>query len=180
MVNAALNSRPPRPKLRDLGIRVHEVPPSPFPICKEPLKVLTETHIRHLDPSGTRTRLFAPTNPERVCPGDILLVRQRSGDPFAGVVISIKRAGTDTAVLLRGQLTRVGVEMWFKVYSPNVVGMEVVKRAEKRARRARLTYLRKPEHDKGSVENVVRHYLKQRAALGSASANATLKKTSKR
>ncbi len=36
----------------------------------------------------------------------------------------------------------MGVEMWFKIYSPNVDGVEVVQRREKRARRARLYYLR--------------------------------------
>ena len=35
-----------------------------------------------------------------------------------------------------------GVEMWVKIYSPNVTAIEVVKRAEKRARRARLYYMR--------------------------------------
>lgn len=65
-------------------------------------------------------------------------------------------------------MTRVGVEMWYKVYSPVVEGIEVVQRASKRARRARLTYMRKPKHDRGSVENVVRVYLRQKAALGAA------------
>ena len=36
----------------------------------------------------------------------------------------------------------IGVEMWVKIYSPNVMGVEVVRRAEKRARRARLYYMR--------------------------------------
>jgi hypothetical protein len=48
----------------------------------------------------------------------------------------------DTAVLLRNELTRVGVEMWYKIYSPNVEGIEVVQRRVKRARRARLYYMR--------------------------------------
>lgn len=32
--------------------------------------------------------------------------------------------------------------MWFKIYSPNVEGVEVVQRRAKRARRARLYYMR--------------------------------------
>jgi large subunit ribosomal protein L19 len=121
-----------------------------------------------LDPSSARTRLFAKDNPECARVGDILLVRQRTGDPFSGVCINIRRHGIDTAILLRGQLTRVGVEMWYKVYSPLVEGIEVVQRAAKRARRARLTYMRTVKHDRGSVENVVRLYLRQKAALGTA------------
>lgn len=57
--------------------------------------------------------------------------------------------------------------MWYKIYSPNVEGIEVVQRREKRARRARLTYMRKPKHDMGSVQNIVSTYMRQRAALGS-------------
>ncbi len=45
-------------------------------------------------------------------------------------------------MLLRNQLKMVGVEMWVKIYSPVVEGIEVVKRAERRARRARLYYMR--------------------------------------
>ena len=48
----------------------------------------------------------------------------------------------DTGILLRNKLTMVGVEMWVKVYSPNVKAIEVVKRAEKRARRGKLYYMR--------------------------------------
>lgn len=72
----------------------------------------------------------------------------------------------ETGILLRGQLTRIGVEMWFKIYSPNVEAIEVVQRAKKRARRARLYYMRTPKHDVGSVEGIVRQYTRQRALLG--------------
>lgn len=59
--------------------------------------------------------------------------------------------------------------MWYKIYSPNVEGIEVVQRAQKRARRARLTYMRKPKHDMGSVQNIVLQYQRTRGALrGSA------------
>ena len=45
-------------------------------------------------------------------------------------------------MLLRNRVLTVGVEMWVKIYSPNVRSLEIVKRAEKRARRARLYYMR--------------------------------------
>lgn len=136
--------------------------------CPDPVSIVTNSQIAILDPTGARTRLFAKDNPECARVGDILLVRLRTGDPFAGVCINIRRRGADTAILLRGQLTRVGVEMWYKIYSPLVEGIEVVQRAAKRARRARLTYMRKEKHDRGDVSNVVRMYLRQKAALGTA------------
>jgi len=55
--------------------------------------------------------------------------------------------------------------MWYKIYSPNVEGIEVVQRAVKRARRARLTYMRKPKHDVGSVQNLVLAYQRSRSGL---------------
>ena len=59
-----------------------------------------------------------------------------------------------------------------KVYSPNVEGIEVVQRKEKRARRAVLSYLRQPRHDVGSVEGVVRQYLRQKVGGPVGSQNA--------
>lgn len=155
---------PPPGKVHGLNI----VAPAPAikKTCPLPVQTITQNSLKLLDPTGARTRLFDRLNPESAKLGDILLVRQRTGDPFAGVCINIRRRGVDTAILLRGQLTRVGVEMWYKIYSPLVEGIEVVQRAAKRARRARLTYMRLVKHDRGSVENVVRVYLRQKASLG--------------
>jgi len=61
----------------------------------------------------------------------------------------------------------VGVEMWVKIYSPNCMSVEVVEGAERRARRGRLYYLRKPKHDRGSVEGQVEAYLKRRRLIRS-------------
>ncbi|TLD18782.1 ribosomal protein L19 [Venturia nashicola] len=142
--------------------------PSTWAKCKDPVGAVTESQIKLLDPAGVRTRLFAKSNSEAAKVGDILLVRLKNGEPFAGVCMNIRRRGVDTGILLRNQLTRVGVEMWYKIYSPNITGIEVVQRREKKARRARLYFLRKPKHDMGSVEGVVRQYLRQRAQLGSS------------
>jgi large subunit ribosomal protein L19 len=140
-------------------------PPSPASVFKAPIKDFEAAQISVLDPTGARTALFSKSNSEAAKVGDILLVRLKTGDPFAGVCINIRRRGVDTGILLRNELTRVGVEMWYKIYSPNVEGIEVVQRREKRARRARLTYMRKPKHDMGSVQNIVLAYQRSRGAL---------------
>lgn len=57
--------------------------------------------------------------------------------------------------------------MWVKVFSPNVRGVEVVKRAERRGRRARLYFMRRPEKDMGSVAGVVEAYLRTRRLVRS-------------
>ncbi|PGH27200.1 ribosomal protein L19 [Polytolypa hystricis UAMH7299] len=144
-------------------IKVFKAPPKPT--CKEPLKSFTEDQLAILDPAGERKALFDRHNPQAAKVGDILRVTFKSGEPFAGVCINIRSRGVDTSFLLRGQLTRIACEMWVKVFSPNVQSVEIVQRTLKRKRRARLTYLRLPKHDMGSVEGVVRKYLRERASL---------------
>lgn len=146
-------------------IIVHPPPPSERERCKEPIKVIEAQELARLDPTGARTRLFDRANKDRPMPGDILLVTFKSGEPFSGVIISIKGSGPLKAVLMRNQLTGIGMEMSVKVHSPDVQSMEIVQRAAKRARRAKLTYLRKPEHDMGSVQRIVDQYLRERAKL---------------
>jgi hypothetical protein len=181
--------------------------------CPNPIEAFARTQIQLLDPTGARRRLFSKANPERAKVGDILLVRLKTGDPFAGVCLNIRRGtpgqgvridaagrmlevdgslvggtggatkeaeedmakaaarmkvgnaarsgegGTqsvvqekkmwehgalsvDAAVLLRNTVARTGVESWFKIFSPNVVGVEVVQRASRRMKRARAYYMR--------------------------------------
>lgn len=118
-------------------------PPSKLNVCNDPVAAVQEAQMAVLDPTGERKALFDYRRSARsVKPGDIIRVTFKSGDPFAGVVLSIRSRGIDTSVLLRNQLTRVGVEMWIKVFSPNVEGVEIVQRAEKRKRRARIYYMR--------------------------------------
>ena len=153
--------------------------------CPDPVAAVTASQLAILDPTGARTRLFSPDNIDRARVGDILLVRQKSGDPFSGVCLNIKQGDSkiDSSILLRNNLTRVGVEMSYKIYSPNVEGIEVVQRKAKRARRARLYYMRQPRHDVGSVENIVRQYMRQRAGgpvSGKKGSGASPKKKSKK
>lgn len=147
--------------------KIPSIPPprSTLKLCPDPISAVTQSQLAVLDPTGARTRLFADSNAERVQPGDILHVRLKSGDPVSGVCLVIRKRNSpiDTSILLRNQLTRVAVEVWFKVYSPNVEGIEIVQRKAKRARRAKLYYMRNPKHDVGSVENIVRQYLRNKA-----------------
>ncbi|KAF2483306.1 translation protein SH3-like domain-containing protein [Neohortaea acidophila] len=155
-------------------IRVFQPPRSTIKLCPDPIQKVTQDQLAVLDPTGARTRLFAASNPDNVKPGDVLLVRLKNGEPFAGACINIRQRNSpiDTAVLLRNQLTRVGVEMWVKVYSPNVEGIEIVQRKERRARRAKLYYMRKPKHDMGNLDGVVRQYLRQKVG-GQMSSRST-------
>jgi large subunit ribosomal protein L19 len=111
--------------------------------CNTPVEAVAQAQMAVLDPTGDRKALFDYRRSTRsVRAGDIIRVTFKSGDPFSGICLSIRSRGIDTSVLLRNQLTRVGVEMWIKVFSPNVEGVEIVQRTEKRKRRARIYYMR--------------------------------------
>ncbi|KAI5856475.1 translation protein SH3-like domain-containing protein [Tricharina praecox] len=141
-------------------------PPPQKNASKSPIADLTVQQLAVLDPLGARQKLFSRHNRDAIRVGDILQVRRGNGEqPFAGVLINIRRRGVDTAFLLRGQVTRIGVEVWFKLYSPTIEGIDLVQRAKKRAKRAKLYYMRDPKHDLGSVQNIVNQYVRQRAML---------------
>ncbi|PFH61096.1 hypothetical protein XA68_18250 [Ophiocordyceps unilateralis] len=131
----------------------------------DPMPALKQKLIDELDVSGARTRLFSKKRRDSARMGDVLMVSLEGREPFAGVFIQIRRAGPDTAIQLRGNLMGTGVEMWFKIYSPNVTGINIISRRTRRARRARLTYMRKPKFDMGDVDHLVVAWKKERQAL---------------
>ncbi|KAA8647003.1 hypothetical protein EYZ11_000113 [Aspergillus tanneri] len=168
MPKSLLSQLPPRmqPTFGRKKLRVYPPPASTRATCKDPVAAVVDTQLTTLDPTGERKALFDyRRNHRSVKVGDILRVTLKNGDPFSGVCLSIRLRGIDTSFLLRNELTRVGVEMWVKVFSPNVESVEIVQRSEKRKRRARLYYMRKPKHDMRSVENIVSNYLRQKSAL---------------
>ncbi|KAI2637471.1 translation protein SH3-like domain-containing protein [Xylaria nigripes] len=157
------NLRPQRPtSARRFVFAIYPRVPSSRETTPSVLAAYHEKQIRRLDPKGVRTQLFSKSNVDSVKPGDVLQVTTRRGEPFSGVCISIRRAGVDSAICLRNHLTKVGVEMWYKIYSPNVLGIDIVWRRPKRARRARLTYMRKPKHDMGNVDHLVANWRRSR------------------
>ncbi|KAK7960956.1 ribosomal protein L19 [Apiospora saccharicola] len=143
---------------------VYAPPPSARAAHPNPLISYHAQQIRRLDRTGARTALFSKKNPDAAKPGDVLQVTTNRGEPFAGVCLSIKRAGVDTAILLRNHLTKVGVEMWYKIYSPNVLGIEIIWRRPKRA---------PPRHDMGNVEHLVEAWRRSRNVFSSNKGRGT-------
>jgi large subunit ribosomal protein L19 len=106
------------------------------------LKAVASAEFEKLDPTGTRRRLFEKHSAEAIQVRDIIMVRTKTEDPFAGVVLRIQRKQHDSSVLLRNTITGVGVEKEFKIFSPNVTGIEVVQRRTKVPKQTRLFYMR--------------------------------------
>ncbi|KAI0127781.1 translation protein SH3-like domain-containing protein [Xylariales sp. AK1849] len=146
---------------------IYQPPPSIRTTHPAPLVSFHAQQVRRLDRTGARSSLFSKRNPDAAKPGDVLQVTTARGEPFAGVCLQIRRAGVDTAILLRNTLFKTGVEMWYKIYSPSVLGIEIIWRRPKRARRARLMFMRQPKHDMGNVEHLVDAWRKTRNVFSS-------------
>lgn len=107
------------------------------------------------DPSSTLTNLFSRRHPERIRPGSIITVTsyttpaRTATSSFSGVLMGMRRRGVDTSFTLRNVINRLGVETSFKIYSPMIKEVKIVKRAEggkgsgvKDLKRAKVNYLR--------------------------------------
>lgn len=85
------------------------------------------------------------------CVGDTIAVHQemKEGEKtrtvvFEGVVMGIKGRGESKTFRVRKiAVGRIGVEKIFPLALPTITKIEVKKKAKKRARRAKLYYLRK-------------------------------------
>lgn len=106
------------------------------------------------DPSLLRTTLFSRRDKNRVLPGSVLSVisytspAKTSTSAFSGVLMGIRRRGVDTAFRLRNVVAKVGMEVDFKLLSPMIKEVKVIKRADgknglKDLGRAKVNYLRK-------------------------------------
>lgn len=95
---------------------------------------------------------FGKKHPQRILPGTVLQVATKHAPTtFTGVLLSIRRRGSDTSILLRNIINRTGVEVQYFVCSPHVKDIKVLMRAGgkgtdgragARMRRAKLFYLR--------------------------------------
>jgi large subunit ribosomal protein L19 len=69
---------------------------------------------------------------------------------FEGVLIAKKNRGVNSSVVLRKISNGEGVERLFKIYSPSVVSIEVIKRGV--VKRAKLYYLRDLKGKKARIK----------------------------
>lgn len=159
-------------------------PKAPSPI---PQNLLTPkngwhvvTHVnegleKEVDPAGLLSTLFARRSRERLRTGSVLSVisylkPDKTGgvQPFSGVLTKVRRRGVDTSFTLRNIVAKTGVEMNFKVCSPMIKEIKVVRKAEGRTgpikdlRRARANYLRERPDVMASIASALKQFQQQR------------------
>lgn len=88
--------------------------------------------------------LFSRRSPTHLEVGSIVtVVNEQAPTTFTGVLISIRRRGPDSSIVLRNILNRTGIEMQFFPNAPGIKEVRVIRPPPKgRMRRAKLFYLR--------------------------------------
>ncbi|WRT65662.1 ribosomal protein L19 [Kwoniella shivajii] len=134
------------------------VPSPPPPNLLSPRKGWSLiTHLNSQAPKSQYIELFSRRHPDRLKAGSVITVIQytdptkKSVSPFSGVLMGIKRGGVDTSFRLRNVVNKIGVEMSFKLNSPLIKEIKIVKKAQGRTggvrdlRRAKVNYLRESQ-----------------------------------
>ncbi|KAL8827520.1 MAG: hypothetical protein Q9191_003132 [Dirinaria sp. TL-2023a] len=165
-------TRIPKPEARapQKRIKIYPPPPSARSKCPFPVQAVDETNLNVLDPKSSRRGFFDRNNKDKPRIGDIILTTFHHDHPFAGFCLAIRRRGVDTSILLRDKVGLVGAEMWIKVFSPNVKGIEVVKRAGKKPKRRKSWRYGQRVDKLGNVTSIVREYLRMRRLIRSGPA----------
>ncbi|OLL22971.1 54S ribosomal protein subunit img1, mitochondrial [Neolecta irregularis DAH-3] len=144
------------PRLKRARIPVFPALPAPVPNV---INAYHNKQLRVLDPRNERRFLFDRSSASSIRAGavvqvDYLNYPTKTQSSFTGVIMAIKRRGIETSFRLRNKVSTTGVEIVFPLYSPMVQGIKVLQHSwQKRTRRAKLFYLRKPKHDiKSSIK----------------------------
>ncbi|WVW80103.1 ribosomal protein L19 [Kwoniella bestiolae CBS 10118] len=127
------------------------------------------THLNATSPKSEYHNLFARRHPDRLRTGSVITVLQytdatkKTVSPFSGVLMGIKkRGGVDTSFKLRNIVNKIGVEMSFKLNSPLIKEIKVVREAKGRSgqikdlRRAKVNYLRERQGVMTSIASALK------------------------
>nr|XP_018264674.1 ribosomal protein L19 [Kwoniella dejecticola CBS 10117]OBR86832.1 ribosomal protein L19 [Kwoniella dejecticola CBS 10117] len=126
-------------------------------------------HLNASSPKSQYAEMFARRSAERLRTGSVVTVLQytdatkKTVSPFSGVLMGTKkRGGVDTSFKLRNIVNKIGVEMSFKINSPLIKEIKVIKRAEGKVgairdlRRAKVNYLRERQGVMTSIASALK------------------------
>ncbi|KAK9471603.1 mitochondrial 54S ribosomal protein bL19m [Dipodascopsis tothii] len=118
--------------------------PSLIPAGKNPKEAISDKLYEKYDPEGWRREIFSRRNKAAIKPGSSITVfsNEPATAPFSGTLIAIRRSGLDTNFVVRSEITRLGVEMRFALFSPKIKSIRLDGVPRKRVHKAKLYYLR--------------------------------------
>jgi large subunit ribosomal protein L19 len=103
------------------------------------------------DPQNLCGTLFSRRHPDRLRAGSILTVTTYTNmakegvSSFSGVLMGVKRTGSDYSFRLRNIVNKVGVEVQYKVLSPLIKEIKVVRKAMKNPKLGEVKALRQAQ-----------------------------------
>lgn len=109
-----------------------------------------------LDPTGKRRALIAKDSSSRLRSGDVIRVTYTDRSTVLGQVIAIKRSFTDSNILLRNKITKLGCEVRIPVFNPKIKNIELISQPKKYLSRAKHYYIRNTRLDVGDLEATLR------------------------
>lgn len=120
---------------------------------KSAMDVFHEKQLAKLDATGWRTDLL-----KSIRPGDVVRVMytSRAITPFVGQVLAVSKKHTDTNLTLRNMVSKVGVELKVKLFSPLVSRIDVVRKPHAYKKRNRQYYIRGNRLDVTDLEASLR------------------------
>lgn len=147
--------------------RIEKIIPVYHPLKKTRTKsvkdIYHEQALEKLDPLGWRRRLIHGSREETLFAGDVVRVvyTTRAIPQFLGQIIGINRKKTDSSILLRNMVTKIGVEMRVKIFSPLIQRIDLVKRPLKKLPRNKHYYIRHTRHEVKDLEAQVKRERKK-------------------
>jgi ribosomal protein L19 len=120
---------------------------------KKVMDVFHQKQLAKLDPTGWRSELL-----KNIRTGDVVRVMytSRAIPPFVGQVLALSKSQLDTNITLRNQVSKVGVEIKVKLFSPLVSRIDVVRKPHAYKKRNRQYYIRGNRLDVGDLEASLR------------------------
>lgn len=117
-----------------------------------------QQQLAKLDPQGWRDRLIHGHKEQKLYAGDVVRIvyTTRAIPQFLGQIIGINKRKTDSSILLRNIVTKVGVEMRVKIFSPLIQRIDLVKRPIKKLPRNKHYYIRHTKHEVKDLEAQVK------------------------
>lgn len=132
---------------------------------RHPRRLGTENAVTHVtsklmkqfDPDGSKKAMISPKSAGRIKPGDIVQIKTTDGSLFTGLTMVVDYRGLSSNLLLRSKITKIGIERRFKIFSPTLESIKIIRRATQKYSAERLYYIRGHKRlDVGDLEASVK------------------------
>lgn len=112
---------------------------------------IKDAQYQKLDPAGSKRKQLNLKNPDRLRADDVVTIIYKDQKPIKGQIISVKRQGISSDIIIRSKLAGVGVDMTIPLFHPNILRVDVVRRPVHYRPRNKHYYIKSSRLDVGDV-----------------------------